>query len=160
LRNHKAELLKFNNPTFSSFPKTYYFTKKRIMKNLLFVFIFAPLFSYATNPVDDGLSTISQAISKGDVETLSGFFDSQVEIAVLDDEDYYSKDEAKGVISRFFKQHQPKSFQEMHQGMSKGKDSTYCIGNLVSNSGTFRVYVYMKMGGDKPLIQELRFDKE
>ncbi|MCB0521576.1 MAG: DUF4783 domain-containing protein, partial [Saprospiraceae bacterium] len=46
------------------------------------------------------------------------------------------------------------------QGASKGQDSQYCIGNLVASSGTFRVYVYMKVSGGKYLIQELRFDKE
>ncbi|MFT4760989.1 MAG: hypothetical protein ACI9XO_004875 [Paraglaciecola sp.] len=129
------------------------------MKNLLFVFILIPMLSFATNPVD-GLSAISQAISAGDADALGTYFDAQVEISVLDNEDYYSKTEAVAVVKKFFAQHKPQSFKEMHQGTSKGKDSQYCIGNLVANGGTFRVYVYMKNSGAQPVIQELRFDKE
>ena len=129
------------------------------MKNLLFVLILVPMLTFATNPVD-GFSGISEAISQGNAEALGAYFDSQVEISVLDSEDYYTKAEAIKVVKNFFAKYKPQSFKEMHQGTSKGKDSQYCIGNLVADGGTFRVYVYMKNGGDKPVIQELRFDKE
>lgn len=129
------------------------------MKNLLFVLIFAPIVSFGNNPIQ-GLSDISKAISQGNADALGDYFDAQVEISVMDSEDYYSKTEAIAVVKKFFSTHKPQSFKEMHQGTSKGKDSQYCIGNLVASGGTFRVYVYMKNGGTKPIIQELRFDKE
>jgi len=131
------------------------------MKNLLFVLILSPILSFATNPNPVvGLSAISQAINDGNADALGAYFDTQVEISVLDNEDYYSKKDAITVVKKFFSQHKPQSFKEMHQGTSKGKDSQYCIGNLVTTAGTFRVYVYMKNGGANPLVQELRFDKE
>ncbi|MFT6319390.1 MAG: hypothetical protein ACJAT4_000307 [Granulosicoccus sp.] len=102
------------------------------------------------------MDSISKALSRGDVESLSTYFDENVEI----DDDFYDKSEAKAVVKKFFSKNPPKSFSLIHQGTSKDKDSKYFIGNLNAASGTFRVYVYMKLSGSQPLIQELRFDKE
>lgn len=99
---------------------------------------------------------ISKALGNGDVESLSRYFDKSVEI----DDDFYDKAEAKQVVKKFFSQHPPKSFSLIHQGTSKGEDSKYFIGNLNAGSGTYRVYVYLKLSGKQMVIQELRFDKE
>ena len=88
------------------------------------------------------------------------YFDHSVEIAVLDDEDVYSKSEAINVVKDFFTSNKPKSFVKAHEGTSKGQDSQYCIGKLETSTRTFRVYIYMKVTGSKFLVQELRFDEE
>ena len=104
------------------------------------------------------LSSITKAISKGDVNELSQFFDNSVEIAVLDQEDVYDKAGATRVVKNFFEKYKPTSFSQVHQGTSK--DSMYCIGNMNAGGTTFRVYIYLKDKGGKFFIQELRFDKE
>jgi hypothetical protein len=106
------------------------------------------------------LADITRAISSGDADALGQHFDQTVEIAILDQDNIYNKAQAIGVIRQFFSQNTPRSFSQVHQGTSKGADSQYCIGNLNTASGTFRVYIYMKSVGGKHLIQELRFDKE
>ena len=127
------------------------------MKNLMFLIFLFPAFLVSAN---QGLDDISKAISKGDVEALSSYFDSNVEISILDEEDFYNKSQAKDVVKKFFTRNQPKSFNLVHKGSSKGKDSKYFIGNLTAGGNTYRVYVYMKVFNGKPLIQELRFDEE
>ena len=106
------------------------------------------------------LAAISKALSEGNVDALEQYLDKQVEISILDKEDIYGKDEAVKVLKDFFSKNKPSAFSQVHQGASKGQDSQYCIGNLVANSGTFRVYIYLKVVNGKHLIQELRFDKE
>ncbi len=106
------------------------------------------------------LPEITKAISSGDADALGQYFDQSVEVAVLDQEDIYDKAKAITVVKQFFAKNAPKSFSQVHQGASKGADSQYVIGNMTSNGGTFRVYIYVKMSGGKTLIQELRFDKE
>ena len=64
------------------------------------------------------------------------------------------------MLRNFFAKNKPKSYNQMHQGTSKGQDSRYTIGNLVTSSNSFRVYIYLKVQGGQQLIQELRFDKE
>ncbi len=129
------------------------------MKNLVFILFLLPCVAFAP-ATDASMSAISDAIKRGDVETLSKYFDADVEVAVLDDEDMYAKAEAKGIVKKFFAEYQPKTFSQVHQGTSKGKDSQYLIGNLVAGGTTFRVYLYMKVSNGNYLIQEIRFDKE
>lgn len=129
------------------------------MKKFIFLLILLP----AMGMVSGGsfnLAAITKAISNGNAEALGKFFDNTVEVAVMDNEEVYSKAEAINIVKDFFKKNKPSSFSQVHHGASKGQDSQYCIGNMVASSGTFRVYVYMKVSGGKYLIQELRFDKE
>ena len=126
------------------------------MKLLLVIYLLSPFVFQE----DSNLSGITQAIGNGNTEALSQYFDQSVEIAVLDDEDVYSKDQAVEIVKTFFASNQPKSFVKAHEGTSRGNDSQYCIGNLETSTQTFRVYIYMKVTGSKYLVQELRFDKE
>lgn len=124
------------------------------MKQYLLLSLIIPLFAGIN------MDAITRAISAGDVATLGQYLDETVEIAVMDNEDLYDKSQALPVLKGFFGKYQPKSFSQVHQGTSKGSDSVYCIGNLVTSQGAFRVYIYMRVEGSKYWIQELRFDKE
>lgn len=128
------------------------------MKNFLFVILLAP--SLAMVNLDDlDISAITKAISDGNADMLGQYFDANVEVAVMDKEETYSKADAVKVVKNFFAANKPSKFSQVHQGTSKGQDSEYCIGNLTASTGTFRVYIYMKVSGGKYTIQELRFDK-
>ena len=105
------------------------------------------------------LAEITRSIGEGDADALGAYFDNSVEISVLDREDVYNRSQAISVIRSFFQQNQPRSFSQVHKGTSKGNDSQYCIGNLVTASRNFRVYIYMKIdSNNRAVIQELRFD--
>lgn len=126
------------------------------MKSLLITLCFAlPMLSFTVDQ-----SEITVAIGKGDIQTLSKYFDETVEICILDLEDMLDKADAIVEIETFFKANEPKSFTLVHDGISKGQDSRYFIGDLNTNSETFRVYVYLKSTSDNYLIQEIRFEKK
>jgi len=122
----------------------------------MFIFLLMPSFAM----VQPNLNGISKAISDGDAVALSQFFDANVEISILDDMDVYNKAEAVKTLKAFFAKNKPTSYSQMHKGTSKGADSQYSIGNMVTATNSYRVYVYLKVQGSKQLIQELRFDKE
>ena len=126
------------------------------MKSIIFVLFLTPCLNFA----QADFSAITQAISSGNSEALGKFFDNSVEVAILDNEDVYNKAQAITVVKNFFGKYQPKSFSQVHEGTSRGNDSKYCIGDLVTNQATFRVYIYVKSDGQKSTIQELRFDKQ
>jgi len=84
--------------------------------------------------------------------------DAEVELSILDEEDLYSRDQAKAALTRFFQDFTPTGFGKVHQGASKSDDAEYCIGTLNTNKGTFRVYIYVAKRNDGILLQELRFD--
>ena len=129
------------------------------MKTLLFLLFFAP--TAQSQPIEPpaNIANITKAISDGDAASLSAFFDSTIEIAILDEEDIYSKEEATQKVKAFFSTAKPTSYSQVHKGKSKGKDSQYCIGNLTTTSGNYRVYIYLKVKDSNTLIQEMRFDK-
>lgn len=126
-------------------------------KYLLFIF-FAMAFS-AKDAVSQNLSSITKALSDGNADVLGLHFDNSVEVAILEKEEVYAKADAVRAVREFFNKNKTSSFSQMHQGASKGQDSQFVIGNLITANGTFRVYVYMKVSGGKYLVQELRFDK-
>ena len=121
----------------------------------LFVFLFTLSFLTLTE-----LDVIATALQSGDTNTLATYFDGQVEMSVLDEEDLYDQATAKQVLATFFSKNKPVAFDQVHKGKSQGKNSVYCIGNLTTSSKTFRVYVYLKVEGKKHVIQELRIDEE
>ncbi len=129
------------------------------MKNFLFVLLLCPSIAFV-NVEELNLDAITKAISSGNADALGQYFDSNVEIAVMDKEETYAKAQAIQVMKDFFAKNKPSTFKQVHQGASKGQDSQYCIGNMTASSGTYRVYIYMKVSGGKQVIQELRFDKE
>jgi len=113
-------------------------------------------------PVLSGLNVaeITRAISRGDADGISAYFDDSVELAILNEEDVYNRTEASNKLRTFFSQYPPKGYSQVHRGTSKSKDSVYCIGNLITDKAVFRVYIYMRVNGEQHLIQEVRFDKE
>lgn len=129
------------------------------MKKLFFLLFLAPAIAFASvgNP---NLDAIVAALNSGDADGIAKYFGENVEISILDKEQIYTKANATTVLRTFFSSNKPKSFSLVHQGNSRGSTDQYCIGNLAANAGSYRVYLYLKMNGDKITIQELRLDKE
>jgi hypothetical protein len=127
------------------------------MKNLMLIVLFFPVLWVVESP---NLRDITNAIGSGDAQALGQYFDDSVELGILGKDGFYSKKQAISQVQNFFSKHRPASFSQVRNGTPPNKDSQYCIGNLKAGSQTFRVYIYMKTKGGKPLIQELRFDKE
>ena len=117
------------------------------------VFSLAPFFQTIT-------TDITRSLNEGNTVGLSSFLDNQVEISMSELEATVSKAEAIAQLKKFFVKNPVKSFTQAHQGHSKGNDSTYIIGNLNTQNGIFRVYIYIKIDAGKQYIQEIRFDKD
>lgn len=102
-------------------------------------------------------SEISLAFKAGNVEKLSQYLNSTVELVILEKEDFYKKSVAEGIIRDFFKEYPTTEFIIKHQG---GKnDAYYAIGDLTTKKGLFRVYFLIKKVDSKPLIHQLRIEK-
>jgi hypothetical protein len=129
------------------------------MKNLLFLLFLAPLTAVAGqgNPA---LDAITKALSVGDADGLTQYLADNVEVSILDREQTYSKAKATEVLRTFFGANKPRAFNQVHQGTSRGNSDQYCIGNLTATTGSFRVYLYLKVNGSTMTVQEIRFDKE
>lgn len=130
------------------------------MKSILFISVafFGGLFT-AEGQTPAALDDVCRAIGAGSVAELAAIMDEEVELSILDQENLYSRADAKQALTAFFEQHTPTSFGKVHYGLSKGKDAEYCIGTLVTAKGSFRVYIYVEKTAGGVLLQELKFDR-
>lgn len=109
------------------------------------------------NPV---LDAVARALSAGDVDALARHLADNVDLSILEKEQTCSKAQATELLRGFFNTNRPRAFNQVHQGASRGSSDQYSIGNLVTTTGTFRVYLYLKMAGGNATVQELRFDRD
>jgi hypothetical protein len=112
----------------------------------LLLISFKPYFS-----IDD----VATAMRSGNVNQLSTYLDNRVDITLPDKSDTYSKTQAEMVIRDFFSNNGVQNFQVKHKGENAG--SEFCIGVLKTRNGDYKTVLFMKLKGDKQLLQELRF---
>jgi len=112
----------------------------------LFLLSFRPYFS-----IDD----VATAMRSGNANQLSRYLDNRVDISLPDKSDTYSKTQAEMVIRDFFTTNGVQNFQVKHKGENGG--SEFCIGVLKTRNGDFKTVLFMKLKGDKQLLQEIRF---
>lgn len=98
------------------------------------------------------------SLQTGNSKTLSDYFNQNVELVVLDNDNVYSKAQAKQIVTNFFSTYTPESFSIIHEGGKEG--AKYVIGNLKTNNGSFRVYFLLKTDEGKEYIHQLRIEKK
>lgn len=101
---------------------------------------------------------ISLAFKAGNSKELAKYFNTNIELVVLNHEDLYSKSQAERIIKDFFNKYPPEKFTIIHNGGKK--DFKYSIAELSSKKITFRVYFLLKTNKDQLLIHQLRIEKE
>jgi len=124
---------------------------------ILLIFLAGLDFMVYSNPqgIPEG---ISLAFKAGNSLELAKYFNSNIELVVLQTEDLYSKTQAERILRDFFKNFPPKKFTILHHGGKE--DSKYSIAELVTDNTTFRVYFLLKTREGKLLIHQLRIEKE
>ena len=98
------------------------------------------------------------SLRTGNSKVLSGYFNDNIELVVLDNDNVYSKAQAKQIVNNFFSNFTPEGFNVIHQGGKEG--SKYVIGNLKTNNGNFRIYFLLKKKNGKDYIHQLRIEKK
>jgi hypothetical protein len=121
------------------------------LRTILVLLFATALFSFASS-IDEVVS----AIKVGDASRISKHFDNMVEISINEKSHSYSKSQAEMVLRDFFTNKGVKTFKVAHRGNTN--DSEYCIGSLATESGEFRTTIFMKIRGDKKMINSLIFD--
>lgn len=97
------------------------------------------------------------SIKSGNSQNLSKYFNENIELVVLDNENVYSKAHAEQVVRDFFKKYPPEKFVILHQGGPN--NSPYIIGNLYVGQNKFRVYCLVKARNSAMYIHQLRIEK-
>ncbi len=102
------------------------------------------------------IDEVISAMKAGNAADIAKFFDNTVEINMPDKSNSYSKSQAELVLKDFLNSNTVKSFEVIHKGENSG--SQYCIGTLVTKNGSFRTTIYMKLKGNKQLLQGITFE--
>jgi hypothetical protein len=124
------------------------------MKKIL---LFLAIIIFVCSFISLSFTEVVKAIKSGNSAEVSKYFDNTVEISLPEKSNSYSKSQAELVLRDFFSTNGVKDFEVLHKSDTPG--SQYCIGNLKTNNGTFRTTIFMKLKGDRELVQELRFEK-
>jgi uncharacterized protein DUF4783 len=102
---------------------------------------------------------VEEAFRQENAQAFSQHFHAQVEMSLPGRENNYKKADAVKLMEAFFSSHVVQSFKKVHSGSSRGKVSNYYIGELNTDKGVYRVYIYYDMHGEKKDIHELRIEK-
>lgn len=105
------------------------------------------------------LNDIATAIGSNDVEKISTYINSNVDITIDDNDDTYSKEQAKAILSEYLDSNPIKSIKLLHNGAS-GSNTQYAIASASTKNGTYRVYMLIAKESESFQLVELRFEEE
>ncbi len=126
------------------------------MKQFFTLFALSTLFSSFT--LFSSIDEVISAMKTGNSAEIAKYFDNTVEINMPYKSNSYSKSQAELVLKDFFSSNTVKTFEIIHKGENSG--SQYCIGTLITKTGSFRTTIFMKQKGDKQLLQEITFENK
>ena len=126
---------------------------KKLYLPLIFTLLFLPMLAQDKIP-----DKIIVSLETGNAKVLSDFFDQNVQLLILENDNVYSKAQAQQIVGKFFSDYRPERFEIVQQGAKEGP--MYIIGKLVTQKGIFRVYFLLKTEENKSYIHQLRIEKQ
>lgn len=122
--------------------------KKPLLLTLGLAVIFSSFIGQSS--IDDVIT----AMKSGSASSLAKYFDNYIDITMPDKSNNYSKSQGELVLKDFFYINEVKGFDVKHKG--NNDNGEYCIGTLQTKNGSFRTTVYMRLKGNKQVIQDIR----
>ena len=98
------------------------------MKKAYKIFLILLLTVGSVTAKADILTDIGNAIRSGDARSVARYFNTTVDLTILQQEEVYSKAQAEQVLRDFFSKNTPRSFNLIHKGVSK-EGAKYAIRN-------------------------------
>lgn len=104
-------------------------------------------------------SQITKAIYSGNSDELSEFFNSNLELVMLDKSDICTKKQAKLIVKDFFDSNKPESFQITYEGLQSGV--IHVMGELATNSEKkFNVYFLVENSNAQVVITQFKIEEQ
>ena len=131
------------------------------MKKTVFFVVAAllSLYSFAQISTQKHIERINKALSIGNVEAITPYLGSAVEVSVLNKNGIYSAAQTKNILKNFFLSHKPIKFVILHS--SGKKNSKYYIGNLTTKGNKeYRIFYVTKQNKDIPQITQFRIENK
>lgn len=109
--------------------------------------------------VDELVKTFRSTMESKDTKIFSNILDNTVEITYNNQHSNFSKGQAILILQDFLDKNTPNNFKIEYQGVSNQKDEHYVLGTAKTNSGSYKIFLYIKKKDGKYVIQELKIDK-
>ncbi len=104
-------------------------------------------------------SEITEAITTGNSDELSYYFNSNLELVMLDKIDICTKKQAKLIIEDFFSSNEPKNFEVIYEGQQS--DAIHVFGKLkTSSEKTYNVYYLVKSAEEQVVITQFKIEEQ
>ncbi len=100
---------------------------------------------------------IKKYLAVGDAESLSFWFDDNLEITIMSTTNDSSKNQAKQILKAFFDSHTPRSFEIRH--LASRSNSKFALGFLNAGGEVFEVTIFVSDCGGRYKIQQLKIDR-
>ncbi|MBS1564025.1 MAG: DUF4783 domain-containing protein [Bacteroidetes bacterium] len=104
------------------------------------------------------MEDVVSALKSGNATSLSRYFDSRIDLTLPTKSDNYSRTQAEMILRDFFYNNTVRNFEIKYKGDNNG--ARYCVGMLKTKSGDYRTRLFMKLKGDKQVVQEIAFQPE
>lgn len=132
----------------------------KIVKNIILLILMLQYTSVSSQYIQrDSIfnKKVEMAIKQGDAEKLSLLFYTKIDLTLINNSGLYSKHQAKFVLTEFFKDNRPDSFNILNE--SKNMESNFTVGRLHTTHQHFRVCYLTKVINNKLYIYQLRIEK-
>jgi len=107
----------------------------------------------------DPIDNVAGLIRQGNTQQLVQLFSSNVDLAVMDDENSYSNTQAGIILDKFFAANKPRSVKVLHK-VNSNPNYLFAVLFLTTDKGVYRVaYTLNKRDGAMKII-ELRIESE
>jgi len=107
----------------------------------------------------DPFDPIIKAIQESDAKGLAASFNMTIELILPDNENTYSSSQGEMIMKDFFKKYPPDSFNIVQQGTTDSI-SKFAIGNYLSGSRQYQVYLYLRKEKEQYLIHKIKFEEK
>ena len=130
------------------------------MKSVLIILSFLVLYMPQQHSwlADGVIDQIALSFRNGNSKEVGAYFSSSVSLAILDDNNTYSKNQAEILIHNFFDKYAFRGCKILHR-METNSNSKYAVLELQAPDQKFRVSLSLKNFKSKFLITDLRIDK-
>jgi hypothetical protein len=129
---------------------------KNLYKRMLFTVTVLLALAGAAK-AQSALEDVSNGVRSGNVSLIAPYFDNVVPITLANTLSTYSRSQAEMVLKDFFTRNVPKEFMVVNSG--NANNARFVIGELMTTTGKYSVYILLKEKDHVFYLQELRLNK-
>lgn len=113
----------------------------------------------SANAQEFPMESVERAIKSGDAGALSAYFNNTIDITLNNNQSSYSATQAELVMRDYFRKNRVRDFSFKRVSTPSPANTVYAIGTLMTRTGMFKVYVYMKQVNKQAYLQQIKIEK-